>query len=1035
MMRLARLPYTAAARRSSQKLVRDRALPSQVVAAPTASAAVVVEHRRHRHQLAETMRQLLKNDRMFDKIYQKHDAFAQRHLGPRKGDVREMLNVIGADSLEELLNLTVPESIKLQRDLDVSPAQGETEMLEKLKEVASKNKLFRSYIGLGYHSCHIPLTIVRNMLENPGWITQYTPYQAELSQGRLTGLLNYQTMVADLTGLDIANASLLDEGTAAAEAMGLAKRHTKRTLFYVDDKCHPHTIALVKTRAGPIDVEVKVMPHGEMDFSGDDVAGVLFQYPNTEGTIEDFTKLVKNAKKHKTLTACATDLMALVLLTPPGEFGVDIALGSSQRFGTSPGYGGPHAAFFAVRDYLKRQMPGRIVGITKDSAGNPAMRLSLQTREQHIRREKATSNICTSQALLANLSAMYAVYHGPQGLHHIARRIHMATVILSQGIQNCGIELKNNGQFFDTIKVQCNGQKASILKRAEEKQINFRIYDDGCVGIALDETVEEKDLNDLLWVMGSKQTAAEVAQEIAQAPPATGVIDGQFSRRSEILTHEVFNSYHAETAMVRYMKELENKDLSLVHSMMPLGSCTMKLNSTSELAPVSWPEFNSLHPFVPVDQAEGYTELFNELEKDLCEITGYDKFSFQPNSGAQGEFAGLMSIRAYQQSIDQGHRNVCLIPTSAHGTNPASAQMAGMSVKSVKVTPSGSIDFTDLEKKVNKYKDRLGAIMVTYPSTNGIFDEGIKELCEMVHHFGGQVYLDGANMNAQVGLCRPGDYGSDVSHLNLHKTFCIPHGGGGPGMGPIGVKAHLAPFLPTHDVIPVPGTNQAFGSVSAAPWGSSSILPISYAYIKMMGARGLRKASELAILNANYMMKRLEDSYSILYKGTNGFVAHEFILDTREFKKDGIEAIDIAKRLQDFGFHAPTVSWPVTNTLMVEPTESEDKAEMDRYCDALLYIRSEIQDIQDGRIEAKDSSIKNAPHTAASVMTADWNRPYTREQAVYPLPFVRPDTKFWPSVGRVDDVFGDQNLKCSCPPVEAYSESDSDAEPFYELEI
>ncbi|XP_030852697.1 glycine dehydrogenase (decarboxylating), mitochondrial isoform X2 [Strongylocentrotus purpuratus] len=904
-------------------------------------------------------------------------------------------------------------------------------MLEKLKEVACKNKMYRSYIGLGYHSCHIPLTIVRNMLENPGWITQYTPYQAELSQGRLTGLLNYQTMCADMTGLDIANASLLDEGTAAAEAMGLAKRHTKRSIFYVDEKCHPHTIALVKTRADPIDVEVRVMPHSEMDFSGDDIAGVLFQYPNTDGSVDDFTKLVQNAKKHKTITACATDLMALVLLTPPGEFGVDIALGSSQRFGTAPGYGGPHAAFFAVRDYLKRQMPGRIVGVTKDSAGNPALRLSLQTREQHIRREKATSNICTSQALLANLSAMYAVYHGPKGLHHIARRIHMATVILAQGIKNSGLELQNKDQFFDTIKVQCNGHRADILQRAEEMEINFRHHDDGCVGIALDETVEEKDLNDLLWVMGSKQTAAEIAQEIAQSPPSTGVIDGQLARRSEILSHEVFNSYHAETAIVRYMKMLENKDLSLVHSMIPLGSCTMKLNSTSELAPISWPEFNSLHPFAPVEQAQGYTELFNELEKDLCEITGYDKFSFQPNSGAQGEFAGLMSIRAYQQSIDQGHRNVCLIPTSAHGTNPASAQMAGMSVKAVKVTNSGSIDFADLEKKVNKYKDRLGAIMVTYPSTNGIFDEGIKELCDMVHHFGGQVYLDGANMNAQVGLCRPGDYGSDVSHLNLHKTFCIPHGGGGPGMGPIGVKSHLAPFLPTHDVIPVPGSNQAFGSVSAAPWGSSSILPISYAYIKMMGARGLRKASELAILNANYMMKRLENNYSILYKGTNGFVAHEFILDTREFKKDGIEAIDIAKRLQDFGFHAPTVSWPVTNTLMVEPTESEDKAEMDRYCDALLHIRSEIQDIQDGRIAAKDSAIKNAPHTAATVMSADWDRAYTREQAVYPLSFVRPDTKFWPSVGRVDDVFGDQNLKCSCPPVETYC-SDSDAEPIYQ---
>ncbi|XP_071489808.1 glycine dehydrogenase (decarboxylating), mitochondrial-like [Diadema antillarum] len=1033
MMRIARLPAIAA-RRSSQKWAKGaigaRQAPVAMLGkAPATSAVIMTDQCRNQHTATPSC---LENTRILDRIYHKHDNFADRHLGPREEDIQEMLQVVGVDSMAEMIDSTVPREIKLNKEMDLDPAQCETEMLDKLKDMASMNKVWRSYIGLGYHNCHIPTVIVRNILENPGWVTQYTPYQAEISQGRMTSLLNYQTMVADLTGLDIANSSLLDEGTAAAEAMGMCFRHTKRKVFYVDEKCHPHTIKLVQTRAEPIGVEVRVLPYTEMDFSKKDVAGVLFQYPNTDGTINDYTTLVRNAKANKTLTVCATDLMALVLLTPPGEFGVDIALGNSQRFGTAPGYGGPHAAFFAVKDHLKRLMPGRIVGVTKDSSGNPALRLSLQTREQHIRREKATSNICTAQALLANMSAMYAVYHGPKGLRHIARRIHLATVILAQGIKNRGLELVNQDQFFDTLKVQCNGQRVGILQRAAEKEINFRVFDDGCIGIALDETVEEKDLNDLLWVMGSSQTAADVAKEIAQEPPSTGVIDGQFSRRSEILSHPVFNTYQSETSIVRYMKELENKDLSLVHSMIPLGSCTMKLNSTSELIPVTWPEFSALHPFAPIDQAKGYQEMFEHLERDLCEITGYDKFSFQPNSGAQGEYAGLMAIRAYQQSRDQGHRKICLIPTSAHGTNPASAHMAGMDVKPVKVNNAGSIDLLDLKNQADKHRDNLAAIMVTYPSTNGIFEEGISELCDMIHEYGGQVYLDGANLNAQVGLCRPGDYGSDVSHLNLHKTFCIPHGGGGPGMGPIGVKAHLAPFLPSHSIVDMPGaTQQAFGSVSAAPWGSSSILPISYAYIKMMGASGLRKASEVAILNANYMMKRLENAYPILYRGTHGFVAHEFILDTRVFKSDGIEAMDISKRLQDFGFHAPTVSWPVTNTLMVEPTESEDKAELDRYCDALLFIRDEIQDIQDGRIEAKDSPIKHAPHTAAVVMSSKWDRAYSREQAAFALPFVRPETKFWPTVGRVNDVYGDQNLKCSCPPVEAYS-SDSDAEPLYQ---
>uniref|UniRef100_A0A8I6AWV3 Glycine cleavage system P protein n=1 Tax=Rattus norvegicus TaxID=10116 RepID=A0A8I6AWV3_RAT len=946
--------------------------------------------------------------RLLERLLPRHDDFARRHIGPGDKDRREMLQALGLASIDELIEKTVPASIRLKRPLKLEDPVCENEILETLHAIASKNQIWRSYIGMGYYNCSVPQTILRNLLENSGWVTQYTPYQPEVSQGRLESLLNYQTMVSDITGLDMANASLLDEATAAAEAMQLCHRHNKRKRFFIDPRCHPQTIAVVQTRAkyrGVI-VELK-LPH-EMDFSGKDVSGVLFQYPDTEGKVEDFTELVERAHQTGSLTCCATDLLALCILRPPGEFGVDIALGNSQRFGVPLGYGGPHAAFFAVRESLVRMMPGRMVGVTRDATGKEVYRLALQTREQHIRRDKATSNICTAQALLANMAAMFAIYHGSHGLQHIAKRVHNATLILSEGLKRAGHQLQHD-LFFDTLKVQCGCSLKEVLGRAAQRQINFRLFDDGTLGISLDETVTEKDLDDLLWIFGCESSTELVAEGMGEE--WRGLLGSSFKRTSPFLTHQVFNSYHSETNLVRYMKKLENKDISLVHSMIPL------------VAPITWREFANIHPFVPLDQAQGYQQLFQELEKDLCELTGYDRVSFQPNSGAQGEYAGLATIRAYLDQKGERHRTVCLIPKSAHGTNPASAYMAGMKIQPVEVDRYGNIDVAHLKAMVDKHKENLAAIMITYPSTNGVFEENISDVCALIHQHGGQVYLDGANMNAQVGICRPGDFGSDVSHLNLHKTFCIPHGGGGPGMGPIGVKKHLVPFLPSHPIVCLKPNEDTWpvGTVSAAPWGSSSILPISWAYIKMMGGKGLKEATEIAILNANYMAKRLERYYRVLFRGARGYVAHEFILDTRPFKKSAnIEAVDVAKRLQDYGFHAPTMSWPVAGTLMIEPTESEDKAELDRFCDAMISIRQEIADIEEGRIDPRVNPLKMSPHSLTCVTSSRWDRPYSREVAAFPLPFVKPENKFWPTIARIDDIYGDQHLVCTCPPMEVY---------------
>ncbi|XP_006740872.1 glycine dehydrogenase (decarboxylating), mitochondrial [Leptonychotes weddellii] len=917
------------------------------------------------------------DSRLLERLLPRHDDFARRHIGPGDKDQREMLQALGLASIDELIEKTVPASIRLKRPLKMEDPVSSIKILNlyffwvnkkgcrdmpqlllalevPLEDAALAYLLRYWFIELSltfpklsmeevlvfgsilniapFHSLKVDLNqrvilyltstdredcahegeeisqyhpSVLNGFHRDGTnkfrITQYTPYQPEVSQGRLESLLNYQTMVCDITGMDMANASLLDEATAAAEAMQLCHRHNKRKRFFVDPRCHPQTIAVVQTRAkyNGVLIELK-LPH-KMDFSGNDVSGVLFQYPDTEGKVEDFTELVERAHQTGSLACCATDLLALCILRPPGEFGVDIALGSSQRFGVPLGYGGPHAAFFAVRESLVRMMPGRMVGVTRDATGKEVYRLALQTREQHIRRDKATSNICTAQALLANMAAMFAIYHGSHGLEHIARRVHNATLILSEGLKRAGHQLQHD-LFFDTLKIQCGCSVKEVLDRATQRQINFRLFEDGTLGISLDETVNEKDLDDLLWIFGCESSAELVAESMGEEQ--RGIPGTAFKRTSSFLTHQVFNSYHSETNIVRYMKKLENKDISLVHSMIPLGSCTMKLNSSSELAPITWKEFANIHPFVPLDQAQGYQQLFQELEKDLCELTGYDRISFQPNSGAQGEYAGLATIRAYFDGKGEGHRTVCLIPKSAHGTNPASAHMAGMKIQPVEVDKYGNIDTAHLEAMVDKHKENLAAIMITYPSTNGVFEENIGDVCDLIHQHGGQVYLDGANMNAQVGICRPGDFGSDVSHLNLHKTFCIPHGGGGPGMGPIGVKKHLAPFLPSHPIISVKPSedDRPVGTVSAAPWGSSSILPISWAYIKMMGGKGLKQATEIAILNANYMAKRLEKHYRVLFRGARGYVAHEFILDTRPFKKSAnIEAVDVAKRLQDYG--------------------------------------------------------------------------------------------------------------------------------------
>ncbi|HTL60725.1 MAG TPA: aminomethyl-transferring glycine dehydrogenase [Nitrospira sp.] len=951
------------------------------------------------------------------------DMFAHRHLGPTDADIGEMLALLGLKSLEALTDVTVPRDIQLGRPLDLPPQRGEQAVLRELRELAAENRVYRSYLGMGYYDCITPGVIQRNILENPGWYTQYTPYQAEIAQGRLEALINFQTMIADLTGLPLANASLLDEATAAAEAMAMClavMRGTgqERKEFFVSQDCHPQTIAVLQTRAEPLDITLHIGRTRAIDFDNPRLSGVLLQYPTTDGYVGDYQALVDQAHKAGMLVVVATDLLALTLLRPPGEFGADIAVGSSQRFGVPIGFGGPHAAFLSAKEEYKRQMPGRIVGVSKDSSGRVAYRLALQTREQHIRREKATSNICTAQVLLAIIAGMYAVYHGPEGLRLIAERVHGLATLLAVGLRQLGFDIGSQ-EFFDTIRIRLTQtQCEQILVRADEQGLNLRRYDDDSLGISVDETTTPEDVQRLIEVFIGHIRLPWTIGELAQTVVAT--FPANLARTTPYLTHEVFNRYHAEHEMLRYLHRLQGRDLSLTHSMIPLGSCTMKLNATSEMLPVTWPEFARLHPFAPAEQSKGYQELFRQLEMGLAEITGFSAVSLQPNAGSQGEYAGLMVIRAYHRSQGEFHRDVCLIPVSAHGTNPASAAMVGMTVVPVACDKQGNVDLHDLEVKAGEHRTRLAALMLTYPSTHGVFEADVRRICQIVHTHGGQVYMDGANMNAQVGLCRPGDIGADVCHLNLHKTFCIPHGGGGPGMGPIAVARHLTPFLPGHPVTGL-GGDRSIGPVSAAPFGSPSILTIPWVYIALMGRDGLTKATQVAILNANYMAKRLEKHYPILYTGNAGFVAHEFILDLRQFKQTaGIEAMDVAKRLMDYGFHAPTVSFPVAGTLMIEPTESESKDELDRFCNAMILIRAEIQDIIDGRQPRSNNVLKNAPHTAQMVTASEWDCPYSREQAAYPAPWVK-DYKFWPHVGRIEEAYGDRNLVCTCPPMEHYS--------------
>ncbi|MEK6784516.1 MAG: aminomethyl-transferring glycine dehydrogenase [Nitrospirota bacterium] len=950
------------------------------------------------------------------------DDFIHRHLGPTDADIQEMLATLGLLSLDTLTDNAIPPDIRFRRALDVPAGDGEQAVLARLKDIASQNKVYRSLIGMGYYDCITPGVIQRNILENPAWYTQYTPYQAEISQGRLEALVNFQTMVADLTGLPLANASLLDEATAAAEAMAMCytiARNTgdERNEFFVSHDCHPQTLAVLQTRAEPLGIVIKTGVASSVDCSRPQLCGLLLQYPATDGYVSDFSTLVTQAHEAGVLVAVATDLLALTLLRSPGEFGADIAVGSTQRFGVSIGFGGPHAAFLATREEYKRQVPGRLVGVSRDVTGKPAIRLSLQTREQHIRREKATSNICTAQVLLAVMAAMYAVYHGPDGLRRIAERVHGLTLLLAEGLRRLGFDVLPK-VFFDTVRIPVpKAQADQIATRANEHGVNFRHYEDGSIGISLDEVSSEEEVYRLLHIfVGHDQLPFRLSDladtiDLNYASP--------LARTSKYLTHEVFHRYHSEHEMLRYLHRLQAKDLSLVHSMIPLGSCTMKLNATTEMLPVTWPEFARLHPFAPAEQTRGYRTLFEQLESWLSEIAGFAAFSLQPNAGSQGEYSGLMMIRAYHRAKGETHRDVCLIPVSAHGTNPASAAMVGMTVVVIACDRNGNVDVADLEAKAAQYRDRLSALMLTYPSTHGVFEASVRRICQIVHTHGGQVYIDGANMTAMVGLCRLGDIGADVCHLNLHKTFCIPHGGGGPGVGPIGVARHLVPFLPGHPVVKLGGP-QAIGPVSAAPFGSPGILPISWVYIALMGRDGLTKATQVAILNANYMAKRMEKHYPILYRGDSGLVAHEFILDLREFKESaGVEAMDVAKRLMDYGFHAPTVSFPVAGTLMIEPTESEAKSELDRFCEALILIRAEIQEIVDGRQPRTNNVLKNAPHTAAAVTATEWNRPYTREQAAFPAPWLR-NSKFWPSVSRIDEAYGDRHLVCSCPPIETY---------------
>jgi len=950
-------------------------------------------------------------------------SFIHRHIGPDDEQIQIMLEALGLDSLEQLIDTTVPDTIRNTDDLNLQGPLDENSVLTELRCIAGRNKDARSYIGLGYYSTHTPHVILRNVLENPGWYTAYTPYQPEISQGRLECLLAFQQMVLDMTAMDLANASLLDEATAAAEAMALAKRVSKNrgaNKFFIDQNCFPQTIDVIKTRAACFGFELVIDSPAALPEAG--LFGALFQYPGKNGAVSDLQSIIDKVHAQNAIAVVAADLLSLALLRAPGEMGADVVVGTTQRFGVPMGFGGPHAAYFATRDQFKRAVPGRIIGVSVDSRGKRAYRMALQTREQHIRREKANSNICTAQVLLAVIAALYAMYHGPDGIRRIAQRIHRLTSILALGLNNSGMKLIASG-FFDTISIKLNAeQQKDIQIRARKASVNLW-YEDDCVNVSLDECTRPEDVVEI-WeiLLGDKcniATVSQLDQELA-TEDSSPFIPVALNRSTSYLQHPWFNSYHSESEMLRYLKRLENRDISLTHSMIPLGSCTMKLNATTEMIPVTWPEFSNPHPFAPAEQVEGYHALIQDLERMLREITGFDAISMQPNSGAQGEYAGLLAIRLYLDSKGQEHRNVCLIPQSAHGTNPASAQMIGMQVVVVTCDDAGNIDLIDLRAKAETYSDTLAALMITYPSTHGVYEEGVKEVCEIIHTHGGQVYMDGANLNAQVGITRPADIGADVSHVNLHKTFCIPHGGGGPGMGPIGVKLHLAPFLANHPIVKLAGPQPDNSAVSAAPWGSSSILPISWAYIRMMGAGGLLKATQVAILSANYLAARLRNHYPVLYTGRNGMVAHECIIDLRPLKQvSGITEEDLAKRLMDYGFHAPTMSFPVPGTLMIEPTESESLAELDRFVDAMISIRGEVESVESGDIDASNNPLKNAPHTLADILDENWERPYSKRQAAFPLTFLE-DAKVWPAVNRIDNVYGDRNLFCSCPAIDDY---------------
>ncbi|MGD9660051.1 MAG: aminomethyl-transferring glycine dehydrogenase [Porticoccaceae bacterium] len=941
------------------------------------------------------------------------DNFIHRHIGPNDEQIATMLAALEIADLNDLIAKVTPGNILKRDQLSLDNPKGEAEALAELKTIAGRNKIYTSLIGMGYHPTLTPNVILRNVLENPGWYTAYTPYQPEIAQGRLEGLLNFQQMICDLTGMEMANASMLDEGTAAAEAMAMAKRQQRKNssnVFFVDENCHPQTLAVVQTRAEHYGFEV-ISGNPETGLSGQEVFGALIQYPGSTGEIRDLAPIIATLHDNDALAVVAADLMAMVALKSPGSLGADIVIGSNQRFGIPMGFGGPHAAFFAFREEFKRSAPGRIIGVSVDARGKTALRMAMQTREQHIRREKANSNICTSQVLLALISAFYAVYHGPRGLKKIALRIHSLTNHLASGLQAAGYSLRHNS-WFDTLTVETGNRQQDIHAKAAAAEINLRLVGGDALGISLNELSTPAQVNQLLALFGAAETSFD-------RDTASGIPAG-YTRDTDFLTHPVFNSHHSETEMLRYLKQLEAKDIALNHSMIPLGSCTMKLNATAEMIPITWPEFANIHPFVPQEQAAGYHQLFRELEAMLAACTGYDAISLQPNAGSQGEYAGLVAIKKYHEHRSHGHRNICLIPSSAHGTNPASAQMVGMKVVVVKCDNNGNIDIGDLRAKAEQHSHSLAALMITYPSTHGVFEEGVTEICQLIHDHGGQVYMDGANLNALVGIAEPGKFGSDVSHLNLHKTFCIPHGGGGPGMGPIGVKSHLAPFLPGHPVTHIPGTDTVNGTISAAGWGSASILPISWMYIKMMGAAGLKRATQVAILNANYLAKKLDDHYPVLYTGRNGLVAHECIIDLRQLKEEsGISEEDIAKRLMDFGFHAPTMSFPVAGTLMIEPTESESLKELEHFLSAMVTIRGEIQQVIDGELPADNNPLVNAPHTQDDVLAEHWDRPYSRETAVRPAPWLK-HHKVWPTVNRIDNVYGDRNLVCSCPPLEAY---------------